>query len=210
MKTRAGSFYRYFPVSRRDKNWGIYAITAGESRIAPHTSYPPGGHPSDFALDWEHGRVFDGFVLIYISGGSGEFESRPGVSFRIESGHAFLLFPGVWHRYAPNSKTGWHEHWIGFDGEIARNWLRRRFFAAENPIVKIYAEDIVLTTFSRAMQAIRANCPALQQILGGMAANLMALFYSAQQGQPMADARSANAIPSQWRNHSPKWLSFKP
>ena len=29
-----------------------------------------------------------------------------------------LLFPGVWHRYAPAMETGWYEHWIGFDGEI--------------------------------------------------------------------------------------------
>ena len=45
MKSETASFYRYFPISRRDKNWGLYVTTAGEARVAPHTLYPPGGHP---------------------------------------------------------------------------------------------------------------------------------------------------------------------
>ena len=131
MKSSATSFYRYFPVSRRDKNWGLYVTTAGEARIAPHTMYPPSGHPKGFAFDWQHGRILDGFALVYISSGRGRFESKPNFSARIEPGHAFLLFPGVWHRYAPDPETGWHEHWIGFDGEIARRWLQHRFISTK-------------------------------------------------------------------------------
>lgn len=121
MKSSATSFHRYFPVSRRDKNWGLYATTAGEASIGSNTMYPPSGHPKGFAFDWQHGRILDGFALVYISSGRGRFESKPDFSARIEPGHAFLLFPGVWHRYAPDAETGWHEHWIGFDGEIETN-----------------------------------------------------------------------------------------
>lgn len=194
MHAETGSFYRYFPVSRRDKNWGLYITTAGEARIAPHTAYPPGGHPKGFAFDWQHGRILDGFALNYISSGRGTFESRPGFSAAIEPGHAFLLFPKIWHRYAPAPETGWHEHWIGFDGEIARRWLRHKLFSAKNPVVKISAEDTVLATFSRIMQSIRGNRPALQQILAGATDNLMGLVYSAQQAQPAHDAQNTNAI----------------
>lgn len=194
MKSSAAAFYRYFPVSSRDKNWGLYATTAGEARIAPHTAYPPSGHPKGYAFDWPHGRILDGFGLVYISSGRGKFESKPNVSADIEPGHAFLLFPGVWHRYAPDPETGWHEHWIGFDGEVARHWLRHRFISAKNPVLKINAEDTVLATFSRVMQSIRANRPALQQILAGATANLLGLFYSAQQAQPAAETQNPNAI----------------
>jgi AraC-like DNA-binding protein len=196
MQSESGSFYRYFPVSRRDKNWGLYITTAGEARIAPHTTYPPMGHPKGFAFDWQHGRILDGFALNYISSGRGTFESRPHFSASIEPGHAFLLFPKVWHRYAPDPKTGWHEHWIGFDGEIARRWLRHKLFSAKNPVVKISAEDTVLATFSRMIQSIRANRPALQQILAGATDNLMGLLYSAQQAQPAQGAQNTNAIES--------------
>lgn len=196
MKSESTSFYRYFPISRRDKNWGLYVTTAGEARITPHAVYPPGGHPKGYAFDWQHGRILEGFAILYISNGSGKFESKPAFSAAIGAGHAFLLFPGIWHRYAPDPKTGWHEHWIGFDGEIPRRWLRHRFISPKAPAHRMNAEDTVLATFSRVMQSIRANRPALQQILAGATTNLLGLFYSAQQAQPSADVQNANAIES--------------
>jgi AraC-like DNA-binding protein len=196
MKSETTSFYRYFPISRRDRNWGLFVTTAGESRVAPQTVYPPSGHPKGYNFNWQHGRILDGFALLYISNGRGKFESRPNFASAIEPGQAFLLFPGVWHRYTPDPETGWHEHWIGFDGEMARRWLKYKLFSAKNPIAKINAEDTVLATFSRVMQSIRASRPALQQILAGATDNLMGLVYSAQQAQPAAGAQNANAIES--------------
>lgn len=195
MKTSDATFYRYFPVSRRDEKWGLYVTTAGESRVAPHSAYPLGVHPDGYGFDWRHGRVLDSFALLYVSSGQGKFESL-GVSTVIEPGHAFLLFPGVWHRYAPAPETGWHEHWLGFDGEIPRRWLRHRFISPKSPVLKINAEDTVLATFSRLMQSIRSNRPALQQILAGATANLLGLFYSAQQTLPAIESPHANVIES--------------
>lgn len=194
MKAETTSFYRYFPISERDKKWGLYATTAGEARIAPNAAYPPAGHPKGYAFDWQHGRMLDGFAIVYISSGQGQFESKPAFSTAIEPGHAFLLFPKVWHRYAPNQKTGWHEHWIGFDGKIARNWLKNGFVSTRNPVLKINAEDTVLATFSRTMQSIRTSQPALQQILAGVAGVLFSLFYSAQQTQSAVEAQNPNAV----------------
>lgn len=194
MKSESASFYRYFPVSQRDKNWGLYITTAGEVRITPHTAYPPCGHPKGYAFDWQQGRILDGFALVYISSGGGKFESEPGLSTSLEPGHAFVLFPGVWHRYAPNAETGWHEHWIGFDGESAHRWLRHKFISKKRPVLKINAEDTVLATFNRVMQSIRANRPAVQQILAGATANLVALFYSAQQALPAVVAQKTTVI----------------
>jgi AraC-like DNA-binding protein len=194
MKSFPPLLHRYFPISRRDRNWGLFVTTAGEARTLPNTPYPPSGHPKGYAFDWQHGRTLDSFALIYISGGKGKFESKPNFSVAIEPGHVFLLFPGIWHRYAPAPDSGWHEHWIGFDGEIARRWRQYKFISPQNPIFRINAEDTVLATFSRVMEAIRVNRPALQQILAGATANLLGLFYSAQQASPAAETESANAI----------------
>ena len=147
MKPADATFYRYFPVSKRDEKWGLFVTTTGEARVSPHSTYPLGGHPDGYAFDWRYGRVLDGFALLYISSGRGKFESA-GISTVIEPGHAFLLFPGVWHRYAPARETGWHEHWLGFDGEIPRRWLKHKFISAKSPVLKINAEDTVLATFS--------------------------------------------------------------
>jgi AraC-like DNA-binding protein len=192
MKFETASFYRYFPISRRDKNWGLYVTTAGESRVAPHTTYPPSGHPKGYDFDWQHGRILDEFQLLYISSGRGTFESKPNFSAAIEAGNAWLLPPGIWHRYTPDPETGWHEHWIGFNGEIVRRWLRCRFISKKNPVLKINAEDTVLATFSHMMKSIRANRPALQQILAGATANLIGLYYSAQQAQSAAETEAQN------------------
>jgi len=53
-----------------------------------------------------------------------------------------------------------------------------------------------VATFSRVLQAIRANRPALQQILAGATANLLGLFYSAQQAQPAEETQQTNIIES--------------
>ena len=196
MKSGTTTFYRYFPVSRRDRSWGLYATTAGESQIAPNSAYPPRGHPEGYAFDWQHGRVLDEFQIVYISGGTGEFESKFNVSVRVEPGSAFLLFPGVWHRYTPHPETGWREHWIGFDGETAHHWRRCRFITAQNPILKLNADDTVLAAFSRVMQSIRTNRPAVQQILAGVTSYLLGLFYSAQQALPITETQNANVIES--------------
>ena len=194
MKPETNSFYRYFPISRRDQNWGLYITTAGEARITPHASYPPSGHPTGYAFDWQHGRTLDNYALVYISSGQGTFEWKPNFSTTIEAGQVFLLFPGVWHRYAPNPQAGWHEYWIGFDGEMAHRWLKHKFISPKTPVVKITAEDTVQATFTRMMQSIRANRPALQQILAGATDNLMGLIYSAQQTQPVVNVQTANII----------------
>src|SRR5215469_4695418 len=196
MKSGTTTFYRYFPVSHRDKSWGLYATTAGESHIAPHSAYPPSGHPKGYAFDWQHGRVLDEFQLVYISSGTGKFESKFNPPVRVEPGNAFLLFPGVWHRYTPDPEAGWREHWIGFNGETANHWRRCRFISAKNPILKLNAEDTILAAFSRAMQSIRTNRPAVQQVLAGVTGYLLGLFYSAQQTPPAAEAQNANAIES--------------
>lgn len=184
----------YFPVSQRDQNWGLHVTTVGEMRSPPDTMYPPGGHPEGYAFDWQHGRILDEFAFVYISSGRGKFESKPHFSSDIEPGHVLLLFPGVWHRYRPAPETGWHEHWIGFDGSIARQWQTHHFFSAKNPVLKIHAEDAVLAIFSHIMQSIRANRPALQQIVAGATANLLGLFYSAQHQPAATETHSANAI----------------
>jgi AraC-like DNA-binding protein len=188
------SFHRYFPVSGRDRKWGLFVTTIGETRIPPHTAYPPSGHPKNYAFDWRQGRVLPDYTLIYISGGRGHFESDGNIHQPIETGNVFLIFPGVWHRYQPDAKTGWHEHWIGFDGDTARNWQKNKFISPAQPVVKINSEDTVLATFTRIIQAVRANRPALQQILAGAAANLIGLIYSAQQTPVLSEHSGSNVI----------------
>ena len=42
------TFYRYFPVAKRDRDWGLFVATVGESRISPGSAYPPGAQPKTY------------------------------------------------------------------------------------------------------------------------------------------------------------------
>jgi AraC-like DNA-binding protein len=192
---RAKSFFRYFPVSERDRQWGLYITTTGESRILPPAPfYPPPGHPEPYRSVWDPGRVLPDHQLVYISKGSGWFHAKKQPRRRIEAGNVMLLFPGVWHRYAPDPETGWDEHWIGFEGEIPRRLRRNGFFSIENPVLKASREDELLAIFSEIMEAVRTNQPALQQILAGATSHMLGLLYSAQQTPSPSGDRAQLAV----------------
>jgi AraC-like DNA-binding protein len=92
-----------------------------------------------------------------------------------------FLFPGVWHRYQPDEKTGWDEHWVGFDGDVARRWVKNKFFSLQTPIFRPGQEEKWLTLFTELIAIIKLNRPALQQVMAGIIAQLLGLLYSGQQ-----------------------------
>jgi len=181
------SYSRYFPVSVRDRKWGWYVTTAGEMRILPGQTYPPSGHPKGFNFDWTKGRVLEAHALVYISRGRGSFESRQSPRQRIEAGQVMFLFPGVWHRFRPDNDSGWHEHWLGFDGDVARRWVEHQFFSARTPVFKPGQEEKWLTLFTELIAVIKLNRPALQQVMAGFTAQMLGLLYSGQQAERAGD-----------------------
>src|SRR5471030_404916 len=112
----AQSFFDYFPVSPKMSQWGIYATSVGHVRVPANTPYPPNPHPSGHHFAWEKGRTLNEYQILYIHEGRGIFESSETEPKKIAAGTAFLLFPGVWHRYRPIMATGWTESWIEVGG----------------------------------------------------------------------------------------------
>ena len=191
MKRDVHTFFRYFPVSERDRRWGLYLTTAGESRIPPGFAYPPAGHPGAYQFDWRKGRVLQEYQIVYISSGQGRLEAGQ-TRWRIGSGSCFLLYPGTWHRYRPDPRTGWHEHWVGCDGPVVRGLVRNRFFSPQRPVVRVRDEDLLLGAFSSVIDAIHVGRPALQQVAAGATLYIMSLLYSAlQPGQEGQDVTRA-------------------
>jgi len=177
---RVHTFFRYLPVSERDRRFGLFLTTAGESRIPPGFPYPPTGHPGLYAFDWKKGRVLREHQVVYISAGQGRLETRHS-AWRISPGTAFLLFPGVWHRYRPDPGVGWNEHWLGCDGPVVRGLVRHGFFSPDRPVLRVRDEDLLLGAFSSLIDAMQTGRPALQQVAAGASLYIMSLLYSAQQ-----------------------------
>ncbi|MEI6562144.1 MAG: AraC family transcriptional regulator [Verrucomicrobiota bacterium] len=109
----------YFPDGGTSDIWGSVVTACGRTQVMPGESYPPDPrqHPRDH-LFWlpRGGRMLDCYQLLYISAGGGVFESLETGSIQIESGSAFLLFPKVWHRYAPDFASGWTESFLELRG----------------------------------------------------------------------------------------------
>jgi len=161
--------------------------TAGEMRLLPGQPYPPSGHPKGYSFDWSKGRILETHALVYISRGRGSFESRQSDPQPIEAGQVIFLFPGVWHRYRPDAETGWDEHWVGFDGDVARRWVKNKFFSPRAPVFKPGQEEKWLTLFTELIAVIKLNRPALQQIMAGFTAQMLGLLYSGQQAGQTGD-----------------------
>lgn len=141
------SHFRYLPVLGAQRRWGLYLTDCGYTEIAPGTPYPPLGHPAAYQFDWKTGRTLDEYHVVYITRGRGMFEARGVRRLAIEAGDVFVIFPGVWHRYMPDPKTGWDEQWIGFRGDLAERFLRAPFFRQTKPVLRIGADEALRRKF---------------------------------------------------------------
>ena len=112
------SSHRYFPVNDEQRSWGLYATCAGHSVTEPGDEFPSRIHPDEYYFTWEKGRVLHEWQLILLESGGGTVEFRRR-RFTAGKGSLIVLPPECWHRYRPNTDTGWTTLWIGF-GTAAR------------------------------------------------------------------------------------------
>lgn len=194
METALDTFFRYFPVSPMDEDWGLYVTTAGYVKIAPGAAYPPPGHPKGYAFFWQTGRILHEFQLHYISCGGGVFESKTGGRKQIEAGSIFLLFPGEWHRYTARGTTGWHEYWVGFDGQYARRLLRKGFLSLRTPVLKPREEHSLLDLFTGMVGEMRAERIGFSQILGATTVLMLAIVHAAARARGSIDTHAETVI----------------
>jgi AraC-like DNA-binding protein len=187
------TFYRYFPVAKRDRDWGIYITTVGVSQFGPGSTYPPSGHPKQYS-PVSVGRLLSEYQIVYISAGSGWFKATGVGKQTIEAGRVMLLFPGVRHSYAPSAATGWDEHWVGFNGDFVRQLMHHGFFSQRQPILKAGNEEKLLALFNEMIETTHNNSPASQQILSAITINILALLYSGRQSNGKADEPSVKVI----------------
>lgn len=139
--------FRYLPVLDSQKTWGLYLTDCGYTVVEPGTTYPPQRHPETYQFDWKSGRTLNEYQIVYITRGRGIFESRGSRLQSVEAGDLFLLFPGVWHRYTPDAKSGWDEQWLGFNGPLAGRFLNKPFFSAKKPVLRIGLDESLRQRF---------------------------------------------------------------
>lgn len=165
-------FFKYLTVGEADKNWGIYLNVAGKATIAPQTVYPPSEHPTGYYFTWNKGRVLEEYQLIYITEGNGVFE-RGQEKYMIKPGSLILIRPKEKHRYRPQTKTGWIENYVGFNGEFANHFCEQSIFANKQPVIHCGIRAELIETYRNINRLIQEERPGFQQIAAGLIIKLL-------------------------------------
>ncbi|MGO9114056.1 MAG: helix-turn-helix domain-containing protein [Thermoguttaceae bacterium] len=163
-------YFRYLPVSERDKDWGIFLTGLGHSLVPPHSNYPRSVHPDSYHFHWETGRVLHEFQSLYIVEGEGQFESKSAGERKIGPGSVILLFPGEWHRYRPLGEVGWEEFWLSYAGRQIDDLRARDFFGPAEPVLDTGMDDSILRPFLAAIDRSQTEPIGFHQL---MAVNVM-------------------------------------
>jgi AraC-like DNA-binding protein len=169
-------FFDYFPVSPKLRSWGIYSTSFGTVRVPVGSAYPPARHPGSHRLEWDRGRVLSEYQILYIHKGQGLFESSLTKPRTITGRTAFILFPGIWHRYRPDPEIGWTESWIEFKGSYVDELKRARIIDPKHPVYTTHSGVEIEQAFESAAALARIKPPGFTVRLGLLATEVLALL----------------------------------
>ena len=182
------TLHYYLPIPDPVFHSGIYVTSVGRGFVGPGEPYPPVRHPALYHFDWNQGRVLPEFSLMLVTAGRGVFESRTARRATVEAGDAILLFPDVWHRYAPAPETGWAEAWVHFNGELAHRLLEQDIISPARPVVRLADREPAERAFARLLDHVRRS-PAANSLLVSLMALGALTAVIGPAGAPAPEAR---------------------
>lgn len=177
-------YFRYFPISERDRHWGLYVTAVGRI-VQAMPGKPNQGHPSPYYYVWDKGRVLPNeYGMLYITQGTGEFESdRTGLQ-SLTAGNVVFLFPGVWHRYRPIEGRAWTYYWVHFGGDHADSLVTQKFISPDEPMLNTGIDEGLLHPYLRMIDWAHTEPPGYQQLMSGCVLQLIGAALAAAGGQP--------------------------
>ena len=177
--------YKYLTVTSQDALWGLAVNTVGTQEIGPGEPYPPSSHPQRYLFSEERGRILSEYQLIYISQGSGRFISTTlGHWVNLSEGDLFILFPGEWHSYRPDPKTGWKEYWIGFNGSFMKRQEENGLFTRDKAVMHVGIHSKMTELYENAITVAAEQKSSFQSLLGALVMHMLGLgyYYAKQEG----------------------------
>lgn len=178
MSAASADFFRYLPYLPEADDWGIAVTAGGRVRTAPGAPYPPAGHPADHQLGWSEGRVLGAWQVVFIISGQGRFESARSKPAAVKAGTALLLFPGIWHRYAPDPATGWSERWIELRGPVLDRLQKTGVLTPEEPLRALGKAAEVEALFTRIHERLHEPGAGFDPELSGWALQMLAQLHA--------------------------------
>lgn len=169
---------KYIVEHERDLLWGLSVCTVGFETIPPESPYPSHKHGTGYYFSIEKGRVLHEYQLIYIPEGSGQLHTASAGSCRLEAGSMFILFPGEWHTYHPDSSGGWKQYWIGFKGVNMDSRVQNNFLNRNHPVYNVGKNEEIVRLYHQAIDIANCEEAYFQQMLAGITNYLLGLMYS--------------------------------
>jgi AraC-like DNA-binding protein len=166
----------YPSIHEIDKKFGLVVTTSGFQVIASGQQYPPEGHPKTHSYNYHKGRTLNEFQLVYITHGKGTFRSNQNEEINLSGGTIFILFPGIWHTYHPDSVTGWEAYWVGFSGLFADRLIENSFLNPDNPLFEIGYNEPVVKLFQEINEHAKREEPGSQALLAGIVIHLIGVL----------------------------------
>ncbi len=176
---------KYMVANDRDRLWGLTVDTVGYEEILPGDDYPTIGHADGYYFDINKGRILHEFQLLYITDGNGVFQSNHQPLTTVATGDMFLLFPGEWHNYHPDNKSGWRSYWIGFRGLNMDKRMDAKFISVQKPIYHIGYDGEVEHLFKQALDTAIEEGAYAQQLLSGIVNHLIGLMFSLERNRQL-------------------------
>ncbi len=177
-------YFAYLPDQYPGSIWGCVATSVGFTRVGPGREYPPHRHPLDHHFSWADGRVLSAYQIIFISEGRGTVEyGQQHQTEQVEAGTVLLLFPGVWHRYAPDDKEGWVEHWIECRGPVFDQAVREGIIHPDRSVLRAGLAPDLLQCFDRCHQLAQRGALAHQDMLSTLGLHMLSMLGRLQREQ---------------------------
>ncbi|MFO7446673.1 MAG: AraC family transcriptional regulator [Ignavibacteriaceae bacterium] len=193
IRTKNSSF-NYLTSTDTDKLWGLYITGCGCADIPPNSKYPPTQHPDTYMFDWSNGRVLPEFQILYITHGEGIFETKKSGKKKVGAGSILLLFPGIWHRYQPSSKTGWKEYWISFNGSQPDIFMKNGILPENNPVLEIGLSETLISLYHQILELIESEKIGYKEIISTLTYQIIAQVNTLQNSKRFAGKEIENTI----------------
>lgn len=191
-------YFTYLPDNGLCEAWGCTALSTGHTRIRPGSIYPPVRHPDDHHFVWEKGRTLQAYQFALISEGRGRLQAAPNPDrvHPIEAGDVILLFPGVWHRFAPDPDTGWVESWIECRGRAFDRVMDMGLMSPELPVWRAgeHAEAVFRQVHRLAQEDALLHQPTLSALGLQLLAQLCQSRELPEQGQARLVERARRTL----------------
>jgi AraC-like DNA-binding protein len=102
----------------------------------------------------------------------------------------------VWHRYAPDAKTGWTEHWLECTGPAFNRAMKIGLLREDKPVLRVGMNRDLMDAFELCHRWARRLSPARADALAALGVHLLAALESVEtpdQPPSHADAVIAQA-----------------